>query len=99
MVRAQELGGEHRVRFLFLDRIIEMDLGKQARAVKYVTNMDEFLPTHYPRRPIMPATLLLETIAQLGGWLHVATSGFRARTVMGLLQDARIHRVAVPGDN
>jgi 3-hydroxyacyl-[acyl-carrier-protein] dehydratase len=86
------------MRFHFLDRILEIETGKRARGVKQVTNMDEFLLAHYPLRPVMPGTLLLETIAQLGGWLHVASTGFRSRTVMGLLQNARLHREVVPGD-
>ena len=44
------------MRFLFYDRIIEMELGKHAVATRSISVADEFLLDHYSRKPLMPAT-------------------------------------------
>lgn len=86
------------MRFLFYDRILELEIGKHARAVKLVTMADEYFTDHYPRRAIMPATLVVECLAQLAGWLNVASNGFNVTTVLCLIENARIYRQVEPGD-
>ena len=43
----EALGGIGGVRFLYYDRILEMDLGKHAVATKAISIGDEFLAEHY----------------------------------------------------
>ncbi len=86
------------MRFFFFDHISEFEPGRRAAAIKFVSTMDEYLPEHYDLRPVMPPTLIMESLAQVGGWLHVASHGFDVRTVLGLVQGARFHRRVRPGD-
>jgi len=86
------------LRFLFYDRILEMEPGKHARAEKLVTLADEYFPEHYPRRPVMPGTLIMESLSQLAGWLNIVSWEFKADTVMVLVEGVRIHRQVRPGD-
>ena len=86
------------MRFLFFDRFLEMELGKRALAIKSVSLADEYFPEHYPRTAIMPATLVVECLAQVGGWLHIASNGFSIRTVLGLIEGVTILRQTRPGD-
>lgn len=75
-----------------------MEPGKHALAEKLVTLADEYFPEHYPRRPVMPGTLIVESLAQLAGWLNITSWEFKADTVMVLLEGIRIHRQVRPGD-
>ena len=86
------------MRFLFCDQIVEFEPGIRARATKMVSMSEEFLPEHYPRQPVMPATLVLECIAQLAGWLYVVTEHFGISTVLGLAQEVSIYKLVHPGD-
>lgn len=86
------------MRFLFYDRILEMEIGKRALAKKMVALADEYFPEHYPRRAVMPPTLLLEAIAQVAGWLNVASSNFAIETILGLIEGVQIYQQVYPGD-
>ncbi len=86
------------MRFLYYDRILEMDLGKHAVATKAISIGDEFLAEHYRLRPVMPATLTLECLTQVAGWLYIATKNFGISTVLALAQEIKVHDYARPGD-
>lgn len=86
------------MRFLFYDRILALEIGQRALALKAVALSEEFFPEHYPRRPIMPATLLVETMAQVAGWLNVVSNNFAVDTVLVLVEGVRIVEQARPGD-
>jgi 3-hydroxyacyl-[acyl-carrier-protein] dehydratase len=86
------------MRFLFYDRIVQMEPGKRAVATKAISIGDEFLWEHYSRRPVMPATLVLESMTQVGGWLYIATKGFEISIVLALMQGVTSHADARPGD-
>ncbi|MDQ5822894.1 MAG: beta-hydroxyacyl-ACP dehydratase [Chloroflexota bacterium] len=86
------------MRFLLYDRILDLEPGKRILAVKMVTLADEFLGEHYPRRAIMPPTLVLEALAQAAGWLHLVTQNFNIRMVLALVEGVTYTRPVVPGD-
>ena len=86
------------MRFLFYDRMLEMELGKRAVAAKAISIGDEFLTAHYTRQPVMPATLTLECLTQVAGWLYIATKDFAISTVLALAQGVTIRDHARPGD-
>jgi 3-hydroxyacyl-[acyl-carrier-protein] dehydratase len=86
------------LRFLFTDRLVELNPNQRIVAVKTVSVMDEYLTEHYSYRPRMPATLLLECLAQAGGWLNLASRGFSIRMVLALMEGVRVFRQVKPGD-
>jgi 3-hydroxyacyl-[acyl-carrier-protein] dehydratase len=53
----------HRYPFLLVDRILTIELGKKATGVKNLTGNEWFFQGH----PYYPPSLLLESLAQLGG--------------------------------
>ena len=53
----------HRYPFLLVDRIVELEPGKRAVGIKNLTGNEWFFSGH----AVYPPTLLLESLAQLGG--------------------------------
>jgi len=89
----------HRYPFLFIDRVIKLDLqNNHVVAIKCVTANEEFFNGHFPDNPIMPGVLILESLAQTGGIL-VCQKGCRNCTPLLLSVDhVKFRRPAVPGD-
>ena len=75
-----------------------MEPGRRALAVKSVTLSEEFLPGHFTLVPVMPPTLAIEALAQLGGWLHIVSREFKAQTLLALIKGVTVRRVITPGD-
>ena len=63
----------HRYPFLLVDRVLECIPGKSLVALKNVTINEPFFPGHFPHRPVMPAVLILEAMAQATGILALRT--------------------------
>jgi len=54
----------HREPFLFIDKVIELEDGKKAVAIKNITGDEDFFKGHFPGKPIMPGVLIIEAMAQ-----------------------------------
>jgi 3-hydroxyacyl-[acyl-carrier-protein] dehydratase len=63
----------HRFPFLLVDRILELAVGKRVVGIKNVTINEPFFAGHFPGNPIMPGVLILEAMAQVGGFLLVSS--------------------------
>jgi 3-hydroxyacyl-[acyl-carrier-protein] dehydratase len=90
------------VRYFLLDRVTDVVPGESARGVKNVTLTDEVLHDHFPDFPILPGALVVEAMAQLGGFLlEVSLNGDGKPLVRALLvqiEKARFSQPAEPGD-
>lgn len=75
------------MRFSLVDTIVEIEPGKQIQATKALSIAEEYLADHFPRFPVMPGVLMLESLFQASAWLSRVTDGFRYSTVW--LKDAR----------
>ena len=87
----------HRFPFLLVDRVLEQELGKRVVAEKLVSASEPYLQGHFPERPLVPGVLMLEMLAQAGGFLESAPLAGRAIFLAGV-QDARFKAPAFPGD-
>ena len=56
------------------DRILESITGESIRAEKRITRAAPYLPDHFPRKPVLPMTVLLECIQQLADQFLVEAS-------------------------
>jgi len=67
--------------FCQLDRITELKSGEKIEAVRSLALSESYLQDHFPRFPVMPGVLMLESIYQAGMWLVYATEDFQYSTV------------------
>ena len=89
----------HRYPFLLIDRIVQIEAGRRATAIKNVTINEPFFIGHFPGRPIMPGVLLIECMAQAGGLLlyqRCADENMIAH--LASVESAKFRRPVVPGD-
>ena len=84
--------------FQMIDRIAELDLG--ARTIAVECTLPEESPIfegHFPGYPIMPGVLMIETIAQAGGWLVMAGLRFRQMAFLAKVSEAKMRSFLAPG--
>jgi len=90
----------HRYPFLLIDRVVSIE-GNKMVAIKNVTVNEPFFAGHFPGFPIMPGVLIVEAMAQAGGFLamHQIGEAIGDRKVFFLTIDrARFRKPVVPGD-
>jgi 3-hydroxyacyl-[acyl-carrier-protein] dehydratase len=90
----------HRYPFLFVDRIIELEPYKRAVGLKNVTSNEPFFMGHFPERPVMPAVLILEAMAQVAGVLAFYSLGGRHHRIPFFtgIDKAKFRAPVGPGD-
>lgn len=90
------------MRFLLIDRITEWEPGIRACAVKNVALSEDFFDDHFPLKPIMPAVLMIEGMAQLSGLLMEEgvrkETGRNVKALMSIIEKAKFRRPVYPGD-
>jgi 3-hydroxyacyl-[acyl-carrier-protein] dehydratase len=59
----------HRYPFLLIDRVLELEEGKQIKVLKNVTVNEPFFPGHFPNKSVMPGVLIIEAFAQAAALL------------------------------
>jgi 3-hydroxyacyl-[acyl-carrier-protein] dehydratase len=60
----------HRYPFALLDRVVALEPGVSAEAIKNVSAADPVLAGHFPGRMIYPGVLLVECVAQLAAVIY-----------------------------
>jgi 3-hydroxyacyl-[acyl-carrier-protein] dehydratase len=85
------------MRFLFYDSVTRIEKGVSITGVKSFSLTEEFLRGHYEKRPIVPGALLIETMAQLLGWLIIYSHDFKLSTFLALAEDAVVAPDLRPG--
>ena len=64
------------MKLTLIDRIIELSPGKFIKATKSLAMNEGYLEDHFPRFPVMPGVLMLESMYQTAAWLVRATDDF-----------------------
>jgi 3-hydroxyacyl-[acyl-carrier-protein] dehydratase len=81
-----------------VDRIAAMDLA--ARTIVVDCTLPQESPIfegHFPGYPILPGVLMIETIAQAGGWLVMAGLRFRQMAFLAKVSEAKMRSFLTPG--
>jgi 3-hydroxyacyl-[acyl-carrier-protein] dehydratase len=91
------------MRWMWIDRIVELEPGRRLVAVKNVSLAEEHLHDHFEAEgseaalPVMPASLILEGMAQSAGILVGHAGGFKEKVILAKVGKAEFARDAGPG--
>lgn len=86
------------MRWIWIDRFVEFVPGRRAKAVKNVSLAEEHLHDHWGPFPIMPASLMIEGMAQTAGILVGQARGFREKVILAKITRAEFTDIVTPGD-
>jgi 3-hydroxyacyl-[acyl-carrier-protein] dehydratase len=88
--------------FIMIDRVLEIEPGKHATAVKNVSGNDMVFLGHFPEKAVMPGALIIEAMAQTAIILFATNtkneSGRKKPMYYFGSVKARFLHPAVPGD-
>ena len=90
----------HAFPFRMIDRILEIEKGKKAIALKNVSVDEPYFSGHFPKDPVMPEVLILEAMAQTGGLAFQSSfeSGGEGIPVLARVEEFRLKKEVIPGD-
>ena len=89
----------HRYPFLLVDRILELEENRVV-GIKNVTINEPFFAGHFPGHPIMPGVLIVESMAQVGGFLllHKVDQSDGKVVYFTKIADVKFRKPVTPGD-
>src|SRR5918994_4670280 len=76
-----------------LDRILAVEPGVRASALRNVPNTLQVLDTHFPRFPVLPGVLILDSLAELS-----ALAGGEGTWRLAAVERIRFRHYVRPGD-
>src|SRR4030065_925045 len=90
----------HAFPFRMIDRILEIEKGKKAIALKNVSIDEPYFSGHFPKDPVMPGVLILEAMAQTGGLAFQSSfeSAGEGIPVLARVEEFRLKKRVIPGD-
>jgi 3-hydroxyacyl-[acyl-carrier-protein] dehydratase len=91
----------HRYPFLMIDRVVDVRRNHSAVGIKSVSVNEPHFQGHFPKHPVMPGVLIIESMAQTAAVLVVETLGEEAagKVVYFMsVEGAKFRRPVIPGD-
>ncbi|MCC7144974.1 MAG: hypothetical protein IT443_00860 [Phycisphaeraceae bacterium] len=91
------------MRWIWIDRIVELDRGRRCVALKNVSLAEDVLHDHFSARdgrgpwPVFPQTLIIEGMAQTAGILVGHARDFKEKVILAKIGLARFTALARPG--
>jgi len=86
------------MRWLWVDRFTDFVSGSHATGIKYVSLVEEAVDEYCCGYPMLPPTLIIEGMAQMGGIMVAEYFGFEKRTVLAKVNNATFHHEARTGE-
>ena len=87
----------HRYPFRMIDRVVALEPGQRAVAVKAVSFDDFFFEGHFPDAPCMPEVLIVEALAQTGG-IAILSAKEEGMGFLVKVEEMQFDRIITPGD-
>jgi 3-hydroxyacyl-[acyl-carrier-protein] dehydratase len=93
-------GLPHSFPFRMVDRILDIEKGKKATALKNVSVAEPYFLGHFPNEPILPWVLILEAMAQTGGLAFQSSFESQGEGVpfLARIEEFRLKKRVTPGD-
>lgn len=90
----------HRYPMILIDRITEITEGVGLTAIKNVTINEPYFAGHFTDQPVMPAVLILESMAQAGAFLVLNTvpDPLQKNMLFSSISDSKFRIPIIPGD-
>ncbi len=90
----------HAFPFRMIDRLLEIEKGKRAVALKNVSIDEPYCRGHFPKEPILPAVLMVEAMAQTGGLAFHSSFEKEGEgvPVLARIEEFRLKKSVIPGD-
>jgi 3-hydroxyacyl-[acyl-carrier-protein] dehydratase len=86
----------HRYPFLIIDRLMKLEPGRRAVAVKAISLDDFFLEGHFPQNPCMPEALIVEALAQTGG-IAMMSAKEEGMGILVKIEEMQFTKIIRPG--
>ncbi len=90
----------HRDPFLHIDRIVDYELGESIIAEKIIKPSEPYFEGHFPGQPIVPGVIIIEAMAQAGGFLVLNSIEKPETKLMYFtgINNSRFKKTVTPGD-
>ena len=91
------------MRWMWIDRVVELETAQRLVAIKNVSLAEEHLHDHFaatgdtPALPVMPASLIIEGMAQSAGILVGHAEGFKEKVILAKVSKASLSCEAPAG--
>jgi 3-hydroxyacyl-[acyl-carrier-protein] dehydratase len=91
------------MRWIWIDRILELERGRRCVAVKNVSAAEEVLHDHFPAaegraaEPVLPNPLIIEGMAQTAGIMVGHAGDFKEKVILAKITKAEFSAAARPG--
>ncbi|PRA00600.1 MULTISPECIES: 3-hydroxyacyl-ACP dehydratase FabZ [unclassified Paenibacillus] len=90
----------HEYPFVLVDKILDIDYMKSSRGYKNISHNEPWVTGHFPDKAIYPGVLMIETMAQVGGFIFVEpeVKTINYRMLLCGVNNLKLIRPVVPGD-
>lgn len=84
--------------FQLIDWVTKIDVaGCRIEAYAEIPRNSTIFEGHFPGHPLMPGVLLIESMAQVSGWLIIATHKFDRMPFLAAVKQAKLRTFVAPG--
>lgn len=79
-----------------VDRVVSLE-GEAITVESHVPESSPVFEGHFPGHPILPGVLMVETMAQAGGWLLLGLNGLTRMPFLSAVKEAKFRGFVTPG--